>query len=102
MGIAAPHWKTSPQEFDVSQEFRTSLCKLVRCTTTMGEPDGRRQYANAADFALGAPPLSYFDDRIWRTTSDWRAAAPFVDHYKLVLKTTSHRTTTIYVHEINW
>ena len=68
----------------------------------MGEPDGRRQYANAADFALGAPPLSYFDDRIWRTTSDWRAAAPFVDHYKLVLKTTSNRTTTIHVHEINW
>ena len=102
MGIDAPHWKTSPQEFDVSQEFRTSLCKLLRCTTKMGEPYGSRQYANEGDFALDAPPLSYFDDRIWRTTSDWRAAAPFVDHYKLVLKGRNNRTTTIYVHEINW
>jgi len=107
MGADASHWKTSPQEFEVSQEFRTSLCHLLPCTTKMGEAEGRRAYASGADFGQDAPPLAYFGDRIWRSTPDWRAAAPFVDHYRLVLRKRDKRgedsrTTTIYVHEINW
>jgi hypothetical protein len=100
MGIDAPNWKTRPQEFEVSKEFRTSLCNLIQCTTRTGELE-RREYANVADFAPDAAPphVSYFGEDVWKPgTSDWRAAAPFVDHYKLVRK----NGTTIYVHEINW
>jgi hypothetical protein len=99
MGIDAPNPKTAPQDFQVSQQFRTSLCKRIGCTTKMGEFQGRN-YANEAEFRnnTAPPPLQYLGQQIWGTSDDWRAAAPFVDHYKLV----RNNGTTIYVHEINW
>ena len=102
MGINAPKPKAAPQDFEVSQEFRTSFCKLIHCTTRMGEFEGR-DYANEADFdPTAAPPqLLYFGEYLWKqsaTNDDWHAAAPFVDHYKLVRK----NGTIIYLHEINW
>jgi hypothetical protein len=99
MGINAPNPKTAPQDFQVSQQFRTSFCKQIGCTTKMGEFQGRN-YANEAEFGHNSvpPALMYLGQPIWSSSDDWHAAAPFVDHYKLV----RNNGTIIYVHEINW
>jgi len=98
MGIDTSAPNTGTQNFEVSQPFRKSLCKAIGCTAN--ELEGR-SYASEGDFAPDAapPPLAYFGEEVWRRDSnDWRAAAPFVDHYKLVRA----NGTAIYVHEINW
>jgi hypothetical protein len=98
MGISTSKHNAGTQNFEVSEPFRKSLCKAIGCSTNKLEG---RSYANEGDFASDAapPPLSYFGEEIWKHDSnDWRAAAPFADHYKLV----SNSGTTIYVHEINW
>ena len=102
MGIDAIQYGT--QDFAVSQEFRTSLCKTIGCTTKMGEFESR-DYASVGHFRIGegAPPLSYLGEELWKKSAaneddDWHAAAPFVDHYKLVRE----NGTTIQFHEINW
>ena len=100
MGINVPQSKTSTQDFEVSQIFREEFCRQIGCTA---DEFVAREYAGAADFAPEAAPpqLSYFGEELWRegdTNADWRAAAPFVDHYKLVRK----NGTVIYVDEINW
>jgi hypothetical protein len=98
MGINTSKHDAGTQNFEVSQSFRKSFCKLIGCTTN--ELEGR-SYASERDFAPDAapPPLSYFGEDVWRRDSnDWRAAAPFADHYKLVSKD----GTIIYVDEINW
>ena len=99
MGIDPP--KAGTQDFEASQEFRKRFCKLVRCTSDEFE---RRDYASQGHFALNAPPpsLSYFGEALWKPSAnndDWHAAAPFVDHYRLVLRENS---TAIHIHEINW
>jgi hypothetical protein len=98
MGISTSKRNVGTQNFGVSEPFRKSLCRAIRCSTN--EFEGR-SYASEGDFAPDAapPPLSYFGEAVWRRDSnDWRAATPFADHYKLV----SNSGTTIYVHEINW
>jgi hypothetical protein len=98
MGISTSKRNVGTQNFEVSEPFRKTLCKVMGCSTN--ELEGR-SYANEGDFAPGAapPPLSYFGEELWkRDSNDWRAATPFVDHYKLVSKS----GTTLYVHEINW
>lgn len=97
IGINPPSFK-APQDFQVSLEFRTNFCKQVSCTTPAGEFIGRN-YADTDLFKSNArPTLQYLGSDVWKTNEDWNAAAPFVDHYKLVLM----NGTTIYVHEINW
>jgi len=98
MGIDTSKGNAGTQNFEVSEPFRKSFCKRIGCATN--ELEGRT-YANERDFAPDAAPpsLSYFREEVWkRNSNDWRAAAPFVDHYKLVSK----NGTTIYVDEINW
>lgn len=100
MGVNVPQLKAGTQDFEVSQAFREHFCKQIGCTTN--EFAGR-EYAGAADFSPEAAPprLAYFGEDLWKqggTNADWRAAAPFVDHYKLVRK----NGTIIYVDEINW
>jgi len=98
MGINTSKHNAGTQNFEVSEPFRRSFCKLIGCTAN--EFEGRT-YANERDFAPDAapPPLSYFGEEVWRRDSnDWRAATPFVDRYKLV----SQKGTAIYVDEINW
>jgi len=98
MGISTSKPNAGTQNFEVSEPFRKSLCKVMGCTTN--EFEGR-SYANEGPFAPDAapPPLSYFGEDVWKHDSDdWRAAAPFVNHYKLV----GNGGTTIYVHEVNW
>jgi len=110
MGIDTPKHKDGTQDFEVSQEFRTHFCKVIGCTTKMGELVGR-DYADEADFAPNADPpsLSYLGEDVWNksTKEEWRAAAPFVDHYRLVRKdpkdpTNPKKGTPIYIDEINW
>ena len=98
MGISTSKHNAGTQNFEVSEAFRKTLCKVMGCTTN--ELEGR-SYANEGAFAPDAapPPLSYFGEDVWkRESNDWHAAAPFVNHYKLV----SNSGTTIYVHELNW
>jgi hypothetical protein len=98
MGIDTSKRNAGTQNFEVSEPFRKSFCKVIGCTTNKLEG---RTYANERDFAPDAapPPLSYFSEEIWKHASnDWHAATPFVDHYKLVSKSGA----TIYVDEINW
>jgi hypothetical protein len=101
MGIDTPKQKHGTQDFEVSQEFRTNFCKLIGCTTKMGELEGR-DYADEGAFSPSAdpPPLLYLRQEVWKRSSkeEWRASAPFVDHYKLVRK----NGTLIFVDEINW
>lgn len=100
MGIDPPNVKAAPQDFQTSQDFRKSFCRLLECTTKMGEWQSRF-YAQDDDFAPHAPlpTLSYLSEKLWATPDDWRAAAPFVDNYLLIRKKTG---TKIYLHEINW
>jgi hypothetical protein len=114
MGIETPKHSHGKQDFEVSQEFRTNFCNVIRCKTKAGESKGgvflRRYYADQAAFDPKEypPPLLYPGDQllypggyIWKqspTNDEWHAAAPFVDHYKLVRKD----GTPIYVDEINW
>lgn len=100
MGIETPKNKSGTQDFEVSQEFRTHFCKLIHCTKN--EFEGR-DYADEAAFDPKAdpPPLFYLGKDLWKkspSNDDWHAAAPFVDHYKLVRQ----NNTPIYVDEINW
>jgi hypothetical protein len=114
MGIETPRHSNGKQDFEVSQEFRTNFCHMIRCPIKTGESKGGeflgRQYADQAAFDPNADPprLLYPGDQrlypggyIWKpspTNDEWHAAAPFVDHYKLVGKD----GTPVYVDEINW
>lgn len=90
--------KAGTQDFEASQEFRTSFCNQIRCTSMFQG----RSYANEGHFAFknGAPPVTYLGDNLWgkNEPEDWHAAAPFVANYTLVRE----NGTKIYLHEINW
>ncbi len=63
MGVNEP--KAGTQDFEVSQNFRASFCRQIRCTA---DEFVGRQYAEAADFApeVVGPPLSYLGEDLWR------------------------------------
>jgi hypothetical protein len=95
MGIEPPKGKAGTQDFETSEEFRTSYCNLVHCTSTYVG----RNYADKDLFELNKlPTLEYLGDKVWNSKQDWNAAAPFVDHYNLAF----NDGTRIYLHEINW
>jgi hypothetical protein len=98
IGVDVPKDKIGTQDFQVSREFRTSLCGKLGCTNSPGKLLGRN-YASAHLFELNnRPPLEYLRQPVWRTDEEWNAAAPFVDHYELTRK----HGATVYVDEINW
>jgi hypothetical protein len=80
-----------------SSLLRRGICKyLGECTvTSLG-----RVYADSGPFALNhAPPeLAYMQARIWKTTEDWNASAPFIDRYELA----GNGHTPIMLDELNW
>src|ERR1039458_5832214 len=80
-----------------SSLLRQGICKyLGECTvTSLG-----RVYADSGPFALNhAPPeLAYMQARIWKTTEDWNASAPFIDRYELA----GNGHTPIMLDELNW
>jgi len=92
-----------------SLEFQKAICERFECVSQpkAGQYD-KRDYADQDDFdpAATPPPLEYFansklsaEGLVWRTKKEWTASAPFVDHYRIQLRS-PHRT--IYVDEINW
>lgn len=105
IGINPPKHSPGPQVFETSLEFRTSFCRLkqIECTPDAFKPQGRF-YANTHRFDLSdprfkdGPGLDYLGEPIWKSETDWAAAAPFVDNYVLTRK----HGATIYLHEINW
>ena len=81
--------------------LRKAICAHVKdCTTPAGESDEHREYADQDKFKLNAQPpvLEYLGQKVWKTSEEWNAAAPYVVHWKLERSSGS----TIYVHEINW
>jgi hypothetical protein len=95
IGIDPPKQYAGTQDFEVSQEFRTGVCKRIHCTS---EFVGRK-YAGKDLFRLNArPQLTYLGQDLWQTNEDWNAAAPFVDDYDLVVAD----GTRIRLHEVNW
>lgn len=98
MGITPPNDQQGTQNFEVSQDFRRAFCKRFKCTSNTFEG---REYANVHYFKPDSDPpdLKYLGKCIWCTKADWNAAAPFVDHYKLVLEKDE---TVIDIDEINW
>jgi hypothetical protein len=111
IGINPPKHNKGTQRFETSEEFRTSFCKLkpVHCTNKIKDQFEGREYAHTGPFAKDANPPHLFylgEEEIWRTKdpagnpslADWRAAAPFVDHYRLL----RGNAAPIHLHEINW
>lgn len=90
-----------PNDYD-SWGLRKAICSFVKdCTTSAGELDQKpREYADQEEFSLTAQPpaLEYLGERVWRNSEEWRAAAPYVVHWKLERSAGQ----TIYVDEINW
>jgi hypothetical protein len=97
IGINPP--KPATQDFKTSEEFRKSFCNISKECNPDSWVQEKRDYASVGDFAIDAPApkLAYLGKNLW-TDEEWRAAAPFVDHYKNTLKDGS----VIYVDEINW
>lgn len=93
-----------PNDYD-SWALRKAICSFVKdCTTSAGELDEKpREYADQDEFSLTAQPptLEYLGERVWRNSEEWRAAAPYVVHWKLERSAPS-AGQTIYVDEINW
>jgi hypothetical protein len=90
-----------PDDYD-SWNLRRAICDFVKdCTSLAGELDERqREYADQDEFSLSAQPpaLQYLGERVWKTSREWSAAAPFVVHWKLARSS----GPAIYVDEINW
>jgi len=90
-----------PDDYD-SWGLRRAICTFVKdCITPAGELDRKqREYADQDEFSLTAQPpaLEYLGQRIWKTSNEWSAAAPYVVHWKLARSA----GPAIYVDEINW
>ncbi len=90
-----------PDDYD-SWNLRKAICAFVKdCTTPAGDFDEKpREYADRDEFSLTAQPpaLEYLGQRVWKTSEEWSAAAPYVVHWKLARSS----GPTIYVDEINW
>jgi hypothetical protein len=90
-----------PGDYD-SWNLRRAICDFVGdCTSPAGELDAKqREYADQDEFSLTAEPpkLEYLGERVWKTSKEWSAAAPYVVHWKLARST----GPAIYVDEINW
>ena len=90
---------------DDSNALRTSICKLLICSSGAGQLQGT-DFADQHSFALNAPPpnLTYLGKSIWKlgasngSSEEWNAAAPYVNHWQIV----SHSGQVVYLDEINW
>src|SRR5215472_17814831 len=79
-----------PDDYD-SWNLRRAICDFVKdCITPAGELDAKqREYADQDEFSLTAQPpaLHYLGERVWKTSREWSAAAPYVVHWKLARST---------------
>ncbi len=89
-----------PGDYD-SWALRKTICKVVRdCISPDGTAIGQWDYADRDEFDVDAPApaLTYLGEPVWKNQEEWRAAAPYVVHFKLQRKA----GPTIYVDELNW
>jgi hypothetical protein len=84
---------------DGSRDFRKSICRVLRDCTAPAAPVAR-DYADSGPYERDAnpPAFAYMGEPVWANNEEWRAAAPFVDHY--VLQRTDG--PAIVLDEINW
>lgn len=84
---------------DGSKNFRRSICHVLRDCTSPKSPVAR-DYAETGLFDPQADPpaFEYMGQPVWANQEEWRASAPFVDHYVLQRKGAG----PIVVDEINW
>lgn len=70
-------------------------CKLPKKLVPLG-----RDYADSGVFDYAAPPpaFQYMGNPVWKKQEEWRASAPFVDHYLLRRSDGG----PVIVEEINW
>jgi hypothetical protein len=82
-----------------SYALRVSICNFLHCTTTQGELE-KTDYADKGSFAPASPPpaVTYLGDRVWNDDQEWKASAPYVDHWNLETR----EGRKVYVDEINW
>jgi hypothetical protein len=82
-----------------SKEFQKAVCAFLKDCTIPAAPVGR-DYADSGMFENDAetPAYAYMGDAIYRNKEEWRASAPFVDHY--VLRRSDGGP--LVVDEINW
>ena len=88
-----------------SNLLQTSICKKIK-KYAQQECESQphitrpRDYADEGAFSLVklAPDLAYMGAPVWATPEQWHAAAPFVDHYVINLKSGK----SILVDELNW
>jgi len=84
-----------------SQTFQKRICRFLKgCKTRKTLVPIGRDYADSGVFddAAQPPPFNYMGNPVWTKQEEWRASAPFVDHYLL------QRTDggPIVVDEVNW
>jgi hypothetical protein len=94
-GIAA----TGPGD---SHAFLTSICRyLPGCKVPSTWNPAKRDYANFGQFKEGEPPpnYAYLGEAVWKSSVEWSASDPFVDHY---LVPGSDSKSPVVVDEINW
>ena len=90
-----------------SKKFQQGICaRLPGCTIAKDPrkiiPVGR-DYADSREFDVNVQPpnFKYLGNPIWTKQEEWRASAPFVDHY-LLKGSVKGKDETVVVHEINW
>ena len=81
--------------------FQKHLCALLKgCKLPKKLVSVGRDYADSGVFAHDAPPPAskYMRKEVWASQEEWRASAPFVDHYLL----RRSDGDPVVVDEINW
>jgi hypothetical protein len=82
-----------------SRTFQKAICTFLRDCQAPAAPV-ERDYAESGEFAPGAAPptFTYLGRPVWRSSEEWSASSPFVDHYVLQRRDGG----PLVVDEINW
>ncbi len=81
--------------------FQKHICAQMKgCKLPKKLVAQERDYADSGEFDIAAQPPSfkYMGSAVWMTQEEWRASAPFVDHY--VLRRSDGGP--VVVDEVNW
>jgi hypothetical protein len=81
--------------------LRESICTRLKLCEPADWQNAGTEFADRGEFAPGSnpPPLDYLEKPIWRSQEEWRASAPFVDHWVIHLK---NHASLLVVDELNW
>lgn len=81
--------------------FRESICKQLKLCKVQDWQNAGVEFPDRGEFAAGVnpPALAYLGSPVWKSASEWHAAAPFVVHWMVHLR--GHASVLV-VDEINW